>query len=292
MRRGIGSWTEDYGGNSLPVSSTANYLEPNILKAISSMPPELYSKFYKQWLTNLKQCTGQPQESNREYSRSSLSSYNNFSSTSHNTSMRSPGDDRLDENNSDDELPQHQGPPLGPISSMTKAFLFACPFHQYNPQYFSASDLNGRTYQRCGYNGWKSVSRVKYEPSESFTALTNWSTSREHVYRCHLNPIYCLNCGIVFKTIPELDHHLDSQETVCNSHEYNPRNEFQHLGITVQQRQEIKANKRRGSTDKDRWKVMYQIIFPGEPVPNPCMIPPDSVRDWACILIICRLWKS
>jgi hypothetical protein len=178
MRKGIGSWTEEYGRNSQQLSVTENYPEQSILKAISSMPPELYSQFDKQWLTNLRQCTGRPQQSNRAYSHSSLSPSKSCTSKSLHAaaSARSSGDDGVDENNSDDELPQHQGPVPGSASSMTKVFLFACPFHQYDPQYFSASDLNGATYQRCGCNGWKDTSRVKYDPRESFKTLTNQST--------------------------------------------------------------------------------------------------------------------
>lgn len=43
MRLGIGSWTEEQSRNG------ANYMAPNILAGISSLPPGLYSKFDKQW---------------------------------------------------------------------------------------------------------------------------------------------------------------------------------------------------------------------------------------------------
>jgi hypothetical protein len=75
----------------------------------------------------------------------------------------------------------------------------------------------------------------------------------------------CLRCFSKFQNEQELTSHVETKP-ICEIQE-QPQNSIE--GITEDQ--ELKLRKKKTNmTEPDRWKEMYEIIFPGEPVPEPC----------------------
>ncbi|KAK3380985.1 hypothetical protein B0H63DRAFT_474711 [Podospora didyma] len=122
---------------------------------------------------------------------------------------------------------------------------FACPFFKRSPARY-------RTSRCCVGPGWSSVHRVK-----------------EHLYRRHLLPRYvCNRCGVDFKDAPQLSAH-QRVDPPCAVQTRDILVE----GISEMQERQLKSRKRRGATattEPDRWKEMYRIIFPDDDeIPSP-----------------------
>lgn len=249
LRLGIGSWAEE--------AHKQYTADPSLLIAISRLPPVLYTKFDKQWLANITRCPGESSQSGHSISRASWSAQSGERQRDPNMIGKAPNDDGS-EYESDDAMEGGQPPSFNSSNSTVRVMYFACPFHQYDPQYFSANTLNGITYRTCGSKGFDTVSRMK-----------------EHMYRRHVCPIVCRQCGIVFKGLNAQsqlnDHAREPSRNGCEN-----RLQKHILGITALDQDWLKAHKKRGNSQEERWKEIYQKLFPGEFVPSPYYEFPHS----------------
>ena len=87
------------------------------------------------------------------------------------------------------------------------------------------------------------------------------------MYRCHLIN-QCQRCKSLFKSEAELDSHIETREIRCDAIIAPPVD-----GITGKIKAVLQCKKKafRGQTEAERWKQIYQILFPDdEEVPDPC----------------------
>ncbi|PMD24540.1 hypothetical protein NA56DRAFT_548026, partial [Hyaloscypha hepaticicola] len=132
---------------------------------------------------------------------------------------------------------------------------FACPFRKHNPQVYSIYD-----YRVCALNHWGTIARVK-----------------EHLYRGHQIPLYCKRCWIHFRTQEKLDLHLTvAAADIC---ELKPGIALE--GITGEQERCLRSRKKSSpdQSDEDRWRDMYNLLFPNENIPSPYFESPQDDRS-------------
>ncbi|KAF2111138.1 hypothetical protein BDV96DRAFT_187118 [Lophiotrema nucula] len=110
---------------------------------------------------------------------------------------------------------------------------FACPFFKHNPR------AHKRT--ACRYPGFTGIHRMK-----------------EHLYRDHIH-ISCHRCNIIFKSDDELREHQRGDPCVVSDCE--PPD-----GISTTQLARLKSKKRFGKegTEEEKWRAIYQYLFPDE----------------------------
>jgi hypothetical protein len=72
----------------------------------------------------------------------------------------------------------------------------------------------------------------------------------------------CPSCGL-FLNVEELKEHVRSR--TCDNQPI-----VSAKFITDEMEEKLKSKKRTGLALRDKWKEMYQLIFPKEPVPSPC----------------------
>jgi hypothetical protein len=119
--------------------------------------------------------------------------------------------------------------------------------------------------------GFSSVSRIKFVDGpclDSQRDTTNMAFPREHIYRRHMLPVHCKRCFQEFETEAELDDH-HQRGTPCSRRD-RPLSIID--GITAETKNRVKS--RKGIQNKSeplKWNGLYQILFPGDPVPRtPC----------------------
>ncbi|KAH0545448.1 hypothetical protein FGG08_000449 [Glutinoglossum americanum] len=146
-----------------------------------------------------------------------------------------------DENEGDCPKRQRPNPPLRDTG--TDALKLACPFHKRNPQKYGIDHLTGSaTYRACSGPGWDTVARMKR----------------------HRAPIQCTRCCSTFNHQSELDGHVRD----INRCDLRPQEPVE--GITAEIEKRLRSRKK-SSPDQDeesKWKAIYGIIFPGEPIPT------------------------
>lgn len=87
---------------------------------------------------------------------------------------------------------------------------------------------------------------------------------RAHLYRLHRTPINCPLCGSLFNAQEELNDHLRSR--TCEVQAPVPLK-----SITDEIEKKLKNRRKSGLSPAERWKEIYQLIFPNEQnVPSPC----------------------
>ncbi|KAK3990439.1 hypothetical protein QBC44DRAFT_239201 [Cladorrhinum sp. PSN332] len=126
---------------------------------------------------------------------------------------------------------------------------FACPFCKHNPAKY-------RTVKTCCGPGWEDVHRVK-----------------EHVYRNHSSKNYCSRCLEYFDNEERLKAHQRS-EVPCKLEKNKTLD-----AITDGQEKQLRTRAKAGSSEEDKWREMYRIIFPKT---NPNAMPSpyyDAVED-------------
>jgi len=165
----------------------------------------------------------------------------------------------------------------------SRTVLFACPFRKHDPQTYA---IFGR-YRHCAIAKLPSVSRVKYVPY--FQLCFNERRlleHREHIFRRHLPTIHCAKCFRVFNSSKDLDDHMILQgQNTCDVENRSPPPK----GISAEQEKALRSRKKTGASqsEEDRWKEIYQVLFPGEPCPkSPCMISTFCCRTNAFSSII------
>lgn len=81
----------------------------------------------------------------------------------------------------------------------------------------------------------------------------------QHLKRHHQQPIHCPCCGETFEQRSTRDDHM--KERSCE-----PR-KFTHEGMTQYQVEALKHIPRK-TTQSERWRIIWDILFPGEPRPD------------------------
>ncbi|KAI1321875.1 hypothetical protein F5Y16DRAFT_65636 [Xylariaceae sp. FL0255] len=89
---------------------------------------------------------------------------------------------------------------------------------------------------------------------------------RQHLFRWHVQPSHCPSCGEIFLDDPDhaqLDAHTSRQ--TCEVTTF-----IQPLGATHDQLGRITtaADTRQGSSDPERWYIIWDILFPNSPRPS------------------------
>ena len=97
---------------------------------------------------------------------------------------------------------------------------------------------------------------------------------REHLYRRHRIPVRCSRCGEIFKHQDNLNAHLRNQ-VPCHIRPEEPIE-----GVTADTEKRLKCRKKAwpNQTEEDRWREVYQILFPYEEVPSPCKLITKFLR--------------
>ncbi|KAF5234724.1 hypothetical protein FANTH_12076 [Fusarium anthophilum] len=122
----------------------------------------------------------------------------------------------------------------------------ACPFYKHDPI----------QYRRCHSHVLKRNSYVK-----------------QHLFRCHMQPIHCDICLSTWPTIEELREHRRAQ--VCERREYIAPD-----GITPEQERKLRS--RLGGPNKsesDQWFDIYSIIFPDAERPKSAYLNGELSED-------------
>ena len=111
-------------------------------------------------------------------------------------------------------------------------------------------------------------------------SLAHWS--REHLYRRHHYLLQCQRCKDPFYSQIDLDKHA---ETIIPC---QPRARQLRDGFTGESHALLHRKKKAfpGQNDEEKWKEIFQLLFPNRPVPSPC-----KFVLW-CLLSILRLTST
>lgn len=123
---------------------------------------------------------------------------------------------------------------------------FACPFAKKDPV----------RWRPCYKPQLKKISYVK-----------------QHLYRTHLQPLFCTRCGMVFNNQEALSQHLRSTR-VCEVREITEPE-----GLTIAQRQQLSQRASSKLSEEEQWFVVFEIVFPGHPRPSTPYVDPDMSED-------------
>lgn len=113
--------------------------------------------------------------------------------------------------------------------------------------------------------------------------LSKISYVKQHLYRVHLQPLYCSRCGTTWYDIPgaaaaaadALAAHMRSP-TPCQVRTF-PTPE----GLTAAQRARLGVRLSSKLSDEERWYAVFDIVFPGQPRPATPYVDPDMSEDLA-----------
>lgn len=162
----------------------------------------------------------------------------------------SPGDEGSD--GEENEVPKTKRAKI----ETTEVKRLACPFFKRDPQRY-------KDQSKCVGPGWPTVHRLK-----------------EHLYRRHRLPVYCLRCHDVFPNEEGLEQHSQSQ-VPCQRTGGAKTLE----GITSSQERQLRSRKRSDRTEEEKWRDVYRICFPlrededPTPIPNPYFELPNLAED-------------
>ena len=207
---------------------------------IQTLMREVYSMFDSQWNYNVRSHAGYRSEC-------SLSGRQPGSSSSQKTGKRS----LQERESSPPEDDSGRGEKRQRTDPHTKEVgrLLACPFHKYDPDKYGPNSISGTKFRSCIGPGFPSVARLK-----------------QHLKRTHRAPIQCQRCWITMPDLQAMARHAN-EENRCESADPQPE------GIDHEKWSLITSS--HGAT----WTKIYEIIFPGAPVPSPYYEPPNSTPD-------------
>ena len=90
--------------------------------------------------------------------------------------------------------------------------------------------------------------------------------SREHLYRCHCVS-QCPRCGSEFRSSSELDSHLVADQ-FCEKTPFSATE-----GVTEEKKDQLKSRTGLSKMSRvEQWNQIYEILFPGEPIPDACKL--------------------
>lgn len=103
--------------------------------------------------------------------------------------------------------------------------------------------------------------------------LSKISYVKQHLYRVHLQPLYCHRCGATYDRQEDLSEHMRST-TPCDVRSFSVPE-----GLTVEQRQRLSERLSSKLSDEERWYAVFEIVFPGHPHPATPYVDPDMSED-------------
>lgn len=127
--------------------------------------------------------------------------------------------------------------------------LFACPFNKHDPEKYCPNTDTGTKFRSCIGPGFPSIARLK-----------------QHLKRTHSAPIQCQRCWITLPDLQTMARHAN-EETRCERTDPQPE------GIDQDRMRLITSSW--GAT----WSKIYEILFPGAPVPSPYYETPSLPQE-------------
>ncbi|KAM0798476.1 hypothetical protein BDR22DRAFT_374189 [Usnea florida] len=118
--------------------------------------------------------------------------------------------------------------------------LFACCFHKYDAQKYCCNGDTGSKYRSCGGPGFSKISKLK-----------------QHLKRIHRAPTHCPRCWLVVESQAEMSVHVNAEER-CE------QREPQIIDGVDEDKMRLITN-----TWGASWEDIYEILFPGAPIPSP-----------------------
>lgn len=103
--------------------------------------------------------------------------------------------------------------------------------------------------------------------------LSKISYVKQHLYRVHLQPLYCQRCGVTYQRQEDLSEHMRST-TPCELVSFTVPE-----GLTMEQRRRLSERLSSKLTDEERWYAVFEIVFPGHPHPATPYVDPDMSED-------------
>ena len=207
---------------------------------IKTLMREVYSMFDSQWNYNVRSHAGHQSECSLSGSQPGNSSSQKTGKRSLQERESSPPED----DSGRGEKRQRTDPHTKEVGR-----LLACPFHKYDPDKYGPNSISGTKFRSCIGPGFPSVARLK-----------------QHLKRTHRAPIQCQRCWITMPDLQAMARHAN-EENRCESADPQPE------GIDHEKWSLITSS--HGAT----WTKIYEIIFPGAPVPSPYYEPPNSTPD-------------
>lgn len=112
-------------------------------------------------------------------------------------------------------------------------------------------------------------------------ALRHPRDVKRHLWREHRLPNYCPVCYAIFDTASDCSEHI-----VQRTCELRPRPHFD--GVSEDQKKLLARRDRAGASREERWFVIWNVLFPGEPWPSPF---PDGGEDTA-VAEVREFWEG
>ncbi|KAK3997883.1 hypothetical protein QBC44DRAFT_228949 [Cladorrhinum sp. PSN332] len=241
------SWLEAEGG-SPELRAWRTVFNRTVDRGMSA----LWARYNCDFDALIRQCVGGERSSHSPQFRDSSGKVRKGTSSRHGTNRglrppsRSFGDDEEDDDDDGDGYRPPSSLSKGSPGSLKK---FACPFRKHDPHKYNIHD-----HEVCTIRSWSAISRLK-----------------EHLYRRHYKT-HCQRCKQIFADARELaDHEMMIQG--CEVVDGNVPSD-----ITSYQEKQLKSRKNnaRKKTDEEKWREIYELLFPNEPVPSPY---PESTGD-------------
>ncbi|KAK4454189.1 S-adenosyl-L-methionine-dependent methyltransferase [Podospora aff. communis PSN243] len=155
-----------------------------------------------------------------------------------------------------------------PMDTSEERRKFACPYYKRDPGKYGK-------WTSCPGPGWTQVHRIK----------------SDHLYRRHALPPQCPRCWEPFGSDDALREHL-REDTACVKQE----NQTVLAGFTKEQESLLQKRARKGKTEEEKWREMYQILFPDDDpktMPSPYYEPtqlnaPSGAEGMASFAVFLR----
>jgi hypothetical protein len=147
-----------------------------------------------------------------------------------------------------------------------------CPSQSSTAQILPARTANTAPRNRMSPHGALARSRLTTRslvssllPSIPLSMSKLISIFRGHLYRHHL-VFQCPRCKTLFPSQDKLDGHF----TAIQGCDLSTAEAAEGITVNIEKRLKSRKKTYRHQTEVDRWKEMYQIIFPREDIPSPC----------------------
>ena len=98
---------------------------------------------------------------------------------------------------------------------------------------------------------------------------SNTNNFREHLYRCHRMAIHCDRCWQVFNGQEQLYEHRRAVRICSLQPENQPEGISPEIETKLRSRKKL-IPKDTTTTEAEKWKEIYKLLFPQDVVPSPC----------------------
>ncbi|KAI9773229.1 MAG: hypothetical protein M1839_002191 [Geoglossum umbratile] len=227
-------------------------LDPVKHALVDRVMVEFYALFEANWTANSTNQAAAGSTSTPPSTQTTGSSTKSDPPTSKNGKhrMTDRDNDPPDENNHPKRKRVNSAPP----DTASEGRKLACPFHKRDPQKYGINNATGVTYRTCSGPGWLTVGRIK-----------------EHLTRRHRAPTQCRRCWCTFNNELELQNHVRD----AGGCEIRPEQPIE--GITGEIEKKLRCKKKWSLNldEEGKWRRIYEILFPGEPIPSPYYEPTE-----------------